>query len=668
MKVSLNWLTDYVDVAAMAADELGELCTRIGLCCDGIEQTDTDVVFDLDVTSNRPDCLGHIGVAREIAAAAGKPLTLPDLSDVPTARPPAGELTSVEVLAPELCPRYTARVLRGVKVAASPLWLIERLEAVGLRAINNVVDVTNYVLMEYGQPLHAFDYDLLDEHRIVVRPGRAGEQIVSIDGTRCVLTEEMLAIADASQPVAVAGIMGGLASEIHERTTNILLESAQLDPLTTRKTARALQLMTESSYRFERGVDPVGVERASLRACQLICRTGGGELAEGVVDAWARPFRAAKVSMRTARCRALLGADVDDAAQAAALERLGLSPRRARGKLTCTIPSWRSDLTREVDLIEEVARLHGYDRIPVRQQVSHRVRPASVQERVRGRLREVLAAAGVDEAVTYSFIDEADAARFGFGAGVRVDAAVRRSTNLLRPTLLPSLLKACRANRDAGSEDVSLYELGAVFPPGSGALPEEYTQLAVVAPRELRELRGTVESLIARLVPGARAEVVAADVPGLVEGAAAEVRLDGEPIGALGAIDGEVLAAYGLEGPLAAATLRLEALLERAGAVPEYRPLPTFPPVTRDLSVVVDEELPWAKLAETVRSADQPQLESVAYVGSYRGRPVPSGKKSVTLSLTYRSPEGTLRGEQVDEMVARVVSALSQTLGARLRE
>ena len=414
MKVSLNWLTDYVDVGAVSAAELAEVFTNIGLCCDAIDQTDSDVVFDLEVTSNRPDCLGHIGVARELAAALDLELKLPDLSALPAEGPAVEELTSVDVQDPDLCPRYTARVIRGVKIGPSPGWMVERLEAMGIRSINNVVDVTNYVLLEYSQPLHAFDQDLLNEGRIIVRRALDGEVLVSIDETTCKLGEDMLVIADAKQAVAVAGIMGGLASQVCPETTNVLLESAQFDPLATRRAARALSLMSESSYRFERGVDPVGVDAASVRACQLILETAGGELAKGVVDVWAEAHEAATVALRPDRCRKLLGVDVDDQAQAEVLSRLGLEPKLARGRITCTIPSHRPDLTREVDLIEEVARLHGYDRIPTHGQVTHKVIGMSAEERARRELRSVLAGAGFDEAVTFSFIDDEEARLFAF--------------------------------------------------------------------------------------------------------------------------------------------------------------------------------------------------------------------------------------------------------------
>jgi len=671
MKISLNWLTDYVDVAGRAVGELGEVLTRIGLCCDGIIETDTDVVFDLDVTSNRPDCLGHIGVARELAAALEIELKLPVLDSLPASAPPASELTDVKVLDPDLCPRYTARVIRGIQVAPSPRWLVERLEAVGLRGVNNVVDATNYVLMEYSQPLHAFDYRLLAENRIVVRRAAEGEEIVSIDGSLCKLTADMLIIADAERPVAVAGIMGGLDSEISEKTTDVLIESARFDPLTTRRTARALSLMSESSFRFERGVDPVGVDLASRRACQIILDIAGGELADGVVDAWAGPFEPAQVTMRTQRCRDLLGVDVDDATQAGILDRLGLSARLADGVVTCTIPSHRPDLTREADLIEEVARLYGYDRIPVRPKVTHRVIGLDPTDRARAGIRDVLSAAGVDEAVTFSFTDDPDAGLWGFAEGVHVDSVSRRTTNLLRPTVLTGLLRACKTNQDVGNESVSLYELSAVFPVGDRAdgLPAEFVELGIVTDRDVQALRGVVEAVVDRVTGGsARLRVTPESVPGLAQGASAVLTLDGKPIGRIGQLAQNVLAHYGLEGPRAAATLNVSMLLSRAGGARAYQVLPKFPSVQRDLSLVVDEAVAWRQIADVIDSVRQRHREAVEYVTTYRGKPIPAGRKSLTVSLTYRSDQGTLRREDVDAMTDEIVQAMANRLGASLRE
>ncbi|MCD4699009.1 MAG: phenylalanine--tRNA ligase subunit beta, partial [Phycisphaerae bacterium] len=649
-----------------------------------IEETDTDIVLDLEVTSNRPDCLGHIGVAREAAAALGLELKLPDLSAVPVGATGVEKLTSVEVLAPDLCPRYTARIIRGVKVGPSPSWMVERLEAVGLRGINNVVDVTNYVLMEYGQPLHAFDQKRLSGGRIIVRRGLPGEQIVSIDETRCTLSEEMLVIADAERSVAVAGIMGGLESEVGDETTDIFLESAQFDPLTVRKAARALSLMSESSYRFERGVDSVAVEAASLRACQLLLQTAGGELACGIIDVCAGPYVPPEVILRTDRCRSLLGVEIDDAAQAEILNRLGLSAELKGGMIVCRIPAWRADLRREIDLIEEVARLHGYDRIPVHHEVTHPVAGAGGSECFRRGVRGILTAAGFDEAITYTFDDDESAALFGFQTGLHVDAAVRRTNNMLRPTLLGSLLRACRTNQDVGNKDVNLYELAAVFPPvvsiverpvvsraerpsESGDLPEEYTALGMVTQLDLPDLRGALEAVISRSAPAASLEVVAGPVAGFSEGQSAEIHLDGRRIGLIGMVADAALDYFGLEKPHAAAMINFDMLMDYAGTERTYRPLPRFPAVERDLSLVVDQAVTWRELAGAIDSTDQPMRESLQYVGTYRGKQIQAGKKSVTVSLTYRSGDGTLRSEQVDEMVGQVVETLVGQLGAELR-
>ncbi len=669
MKITLSWLERYCS-SGLSTRDLAEKLTMSGTEVEDVQEVGNDAVLTLEVTSNRPDCLGHIGVARELAAAMGLELKLPDLAAVPTGAVAAGELTSVAVEAPDLCPRYTARIIRSVKVGPSPAWMVERLEAVGLRSINNIVDVTNYVLLEYSQPLHAFDQSLLAEGRIVVRRARDGEEIVSIDGTRCELTGEMLVITDAAKPVAVAGIMGGLESEVGDATTTILLESAQFDPLATRRAARGLSLMSESSFRFERGVDPVGVDAASLRACQLILQTAGGELASGLVDVWAKPFKPAKVRLRTARCRKLLGLDVDDATQADILARLGLSPKAGRGRITCTIPSHRADLTREVDLIEEVARLHGYEKIPAGGQVTHAVTGLSAEQQARHELREVLASAGFDEAISYSFIDDAEAELVGFDAAVRVDRNVRKTNNLLRPSLLPSLLRVCKANQDAGNEDVSLYELAAVYPPAEqpDALADEHVSLGMVTQRELRLLRGVLEAAVRRVAPGAKLEMVPGSAAALAKGAAAEVRLDGEPAGTMGMVAAAALDYYGLEKPCAAASIRFDMLSARAGAGRTYRPLPRFPAVRRDLSVVVDAATAWGQVAEAIASVAQPAREAVEYVGSYRGRQLPDGSKSVTFTLVYRYDQGTLRREEVDEMVAAVVAALGEKLSGRLRE
>ena len=580
----------------------------------------------------------------------------------------AADLTSVVVEAPDLCPRYTARVIRGVKVGPSPAWMVQRLEAVGLRSINNIVDVTNYVMMEYSQPLHSFDYDKLIENRIVVRRAKGGEQFVSIDQTRCRLDESMLVIADARQAVAVAGIMGGLDTEVTEETINVLIESAQFDPLNIRKTSRKLALMSESNYRFERGIDPVGVEQASLRTCQLILQLAGGKLADGIVDVWANPFVAPVMALRPQRCNALLGIEVPTDKQVEILGRLGLSPRMEDGKIICTIPPYRGDLTREVDLIEEVIRLYGYDKIPTGGQVTHKVTADSPLLKARRQVSAAACAAGFDEVVSVAFIDQPEGKLFNPLPCLCVDPIVRKTNNALRPTLLPSLLRVAKTNQDAGTTDVNLYEIAAVFPPdAAGKIADEHLELALATTRELADLRGALETIIDRLAPAAKLEITPAEAMGFQDSASADVVLDGKKIGVMGTISQKVLDYYGLGHPIAAAAIRFDAIVASAEETRFYQPLPRFPAVNRDLSLVLDESVTWKQLSDAIATVDQPMREAIDYVTTYRGKPVPAGKKSVTVSLTYRSAEGTLRSEQVDDQVAAVVEAMKEKFSAHLR-
>ena len=674
MKISLNWLTDYVDVS-LPTGELAGVFKRIGLPVEETIATDTDVVLDLEVTSNRPDCLGHLGVARELAAATGKQFNPPQIGALP-ASGRTSELTSIEVLAPDLCPRYTARVICGVKVGPSPAWMVERLEAVGMRSINNVVDATNYVLMEYSQPLHSFDYDKLEGRRIVVRRAAGGEVLVSIDRTKCELDETMLVIADARRPVAIAGVMGGLNTEVSESTVNVLIESAQFDPLSIRRTSRKLLLMSDSNYRFERGVDPVAIDEASLRACQLIVASGGGSIAEGLVDVWAKPHTPAEVAMRPARCGALLGIEIPAQRQEQILAALGLAPMRRGERIICTIPPYRADLTREIDLIEEVGRIHGYDNIPVGGQVTHPVVPDTLATRIRRLAGEALAMAGFDEAVTFSFVDAVEAELFGHERHITVDKLTRKTNNVLRPTLLPSLLSACKTNLDAGNDEVCLFEIAACFPAARGAddgkdddkkLPDEYTELALVSTNDLAELRGALETLVEHLAPRASLTVCPRDHPHLAPGRAATVLLDGKAIGSIGQISEPILHHYGLERPIAAAAVRFQPLIDAAQLIRIYEPLPRLPAVRRDLSLIVDEPVTWQQLSEAIARIDQPLRQSLAYVTTYRGKPVPSGRKSVTVALEYRAADRTLRREEVDSQVEEIIAAMRKDFSAELR-
>ncbi len=670
MNVSLNWLTDYVDIS-MPAAQLGELLTRKGMNLESITETSTDLVLELEVTSNRPDLLGHIGVAREIAAATGAQLKLPELNRSPTTAS-AGKIAdfiAVEVADTELCPRYTARVIRGIKVGPSPSWLLERLEAVGLRSINNIVDVTNYVMYEYSQPLHSFDYDKLVDGKIIVRTAKSGEILTAIDETKCTLDESMLVIADPAKPVAIAGIMGGLETEVTGQTVNLLIEAAQFDPLIIRRASRKLGLMSDSNYRFERGVDPVAIEAASMRACELIMELAGGELADGIADVWAKPFKGPKVTLRPARTSKVLGMEVSATRQMDILTRLELNPVATDGEIICTIPPHRADLRREADLIEEVARMEGYDKIPLGSQVSHSITSEGLIEQTRRVVGKALAAAGFDEAITITFVDQADAALFGFDKTVDVDAVSRRTNNALRPTVLPNLLRVAKTNQDLGNSDLHLFEISDVFAPaGQGGLPAEHVELGLLSTGDLRDLLGAIEAAMAEIDPTCKIQAAPAAIAGLADGQSARLTVDGKVVGLIGQIDPKVQDHFSLEKPIAVGAMRFDALLARAGKTRQYQPLAKTPSVQRDLSVIVDEPVTWAELVEVIAEVDQPLRTSIEYVTTYRGKPIAPGRKSVTIALTYHRLDATLRSEEVDEQIGQLIDAFGEKLNAELRK
>jgi len=409
MKISLDWLSNYVDIDK-SPTEVAQILSDLGFPTEGIEKVAGDTVIDIEVSSNRGDCLSHIGVARELAAATGKDLRLPQV-DLPESDEDVAKFVEVAIDAPDLCSRYTARVIIGVKVGPSPDWMAKRLEAVGVRSVNNVVDATNYAMMETGQPPHAFDYDKLAGGKISVRTASAGESLISIDETKCDLTDDMLIIADAKKPVAIAGVMGGLESEINDSTTTILLEDAHFDPVTVRTTSRRLGISSESSFRFERYVDTEMIDWASQRTAQLITQVAGGKVAKGVADVYPAKWQPKKVTMRVSRLNKLLGIELTKDEAVKILTGLGLEPKlKDTDTLECTTPTWRHDVYREADLIEEVARSHGYNKIPVERKISIEVAPVDKHESVASQLRSFLNGCGFYETINVSFLAESQLA------------------------------------------------------------------------------------------------------------------------------------------------------------------------------------------------------------------------------------------------------------------
>lgn len=669
MKISLNWLSDYVETG-LEAEHVAEILSDLGFPCEGIEHLADDVVLDVEVTSNRGDCLSHIGLARELAAATGKELRLPPV-ELEEMDKPASAFCRVEIQAPELCGRYTARIIEGVKVGPSPPWMRRRLEAIGMRSVNNVVDATNYAMMETGQPPHAFDYARLRQGRIVVRNAVPGERIVSIDGTQCELRPEMLVIADAQRPVAVAGVMGGLETEVADATTTILLEDAYFDPVRVRTTSRGLALPSEAAFRFERIVDMERIDWASKRTAQLVVQVAGGRVAQGVVDAYPGRQQRREVGMRLSRLSHLLGIDVSSQEVLRILSALCFEPRLRDDSVMCTVPTWRSDIEREVDLIEEVARVHGYDTIPTQRKIHIEAVAADRRQALAQSVGTFLNGCGFYETVTVAFVDEAFARLFAPTGATRqlgVRDVSRKTTNLLRQTLLGSLLGVLKTNVNAKNLPCRIYEIANTFIAGDegDTLPEEGTKLALVVDGELRQLRGAVEGLVQRLDRQAEVEFVAADLRWARVGA--QVTANGQIIGQAGMFSEEVCDKLDLKDlEPCGAELDFDRLMELKGGPVRVRPIPRFPAVARDLSIVVSEDTPWSDIARAVQRGAPAELEDVQFVDIYRGKGIAAGKKSVTLSLRFRDEDGTLTHEAVDGYQGTLVQRLSQAVGAELR-
>ncbi len=668
MKISLNWLKEYVDVE-LSAEQVAAIVSDLGLPNEGISIVEGDSVIDVEVTSNRGDCLSHIGVARELAAATGKKLRIPKINLAFSDRD-ISEFVDVKIEHKEGCGRYTARAITGVKVGPTPDWMRKRLEAVGLRSVNNVVDATNYAMMEIGQPPHAFDYDKLTGKKIFIRKARAGEEIVSIDQTLCKLAETMLVIADPSGPVAVAGVMGGLATEINDATTTVLLEEAHFDPVCIRSTARRLSLNSEASFRFERQVDIEMIDFASQRCAELIVMVAGGQVAKGVADDYPSKPEPMTVGMRPSRLNKLLGIEVPKDKTMKILSALGLQPEaRTEDLIVCTVPSWRHDIYREADLIEEIARCHGYDKIPVEKRIVIDVAVPEHRQQISTRLRGYLNGAGFYETINVTFVEDPIAQWFEDPAGqpLRVLHESRKLANQLRRSLIPSLMQVLTTNHRAGNRDCRLYELAGTFRPAPGAdLPDERPRIAMVCEGDFRDIRGVVEGIGSLIHLQTPLRFEPTQLPW--SSVSADIFARDKLIGIAGCLSRTVLKAFDLDdSSVAVAELDFSALLELAGRIGRVKPIPRFPSIVRDLSLILDEPIRWTQIVDSVRKKAPAELQDVNFVGIYRGKPIPAGKKSLTLSLQFRDEQGTLQHEIVDGFEKEIVEQCISDLKAELR-
>lgn len=669
MKVSLNWLNDYIETG-LGAEKVVEVLGDLGFPCEGIEHIGDDTILDVEVTSNRGDCLSLLGIARELAAATGIELKMPEVSPDESDKN-VTEFAGVEIAEPKLCPRYTARIIEGVKIGPSPDWLGKRVEAVGLRSVNNVVDATNYAMIETGQPPHAFDYDKITDGKIIVRKAAAGERIVSIDGTICELNPDMLIIADPKGPVAVAGVMGGLDTEVSETTSTILLEDAYFDPVSIRTTSRKLALPSEASYRFERTVDVEMIDWASKRTAQLITQIAGGRVARGVVDVYPERKKHKEVTLRLSRLSKLLGVEIPSEEVIRILSALSFQPQAKEDLIVCSLPSWRSDIEREVDLIEEVARVYGYDKIPTENKISIEVIPVDNRQKMIESIGKYLNGCGFYETINVGFVDSS-AARLFTESDVKghlgVKDVTRKSANLLRQTLIGSLLTVLKTNVNAKNLPCRIFEIADTFVPADkkGVLPIENTKLAMVCDSNFRDLRGVIEGLIKSVDREAQTVLTPADLLWAQTGA--KILVDGKEYGVAGIIGRAVKEKYDFtELSPCAAELDFELLLALQQDAIKVKPIPRFPAIQRDLSIIVDEKIIWADIIDAIKAKAPTELENIQFIGIYRAKGIPSGKKSVTISLRFRDEDGTLTHEMVDRFQTDIVRNLDKCVGAQIR-
>ena len=667
MKISLNWLKDYVDYTG-SIQELEDIFMKAGLPVEETEQVGDDWMLDVEVTSNRNDCLGHIGLAREVAAATGAELKMPEVSFTESNRN-VNDIATVENQAGEDCKRYTARLIENAKIGPSPEWMQKRLETIGVRSINNAVDITNYVMLEIGQPLHAFDFSKVGGRTIIIRHSNE-EEMQMIDHSTHKFDKQSMFICDGNGPVALAGIMGGCESEVSDQTTDILLESAWFNPLSVRRTARKYALGSDSSYRFERNVDIWMTEWASRRAISLIQHLCGGEVAAGIIDCWQKEGEDSKtVTMRISRLNMITGIEFDSQRPIEILSQLGYSPEfDNHDTVTCHIPSWRlNDVTREADLIEEVVRVHGFDQIPTDEKIHIKVKNPDAYQQVRQQVFAALNGVGYYEAVNVSFIDDAQWKMFSSGGTpITVQNNTRRANNTLRPSLLPSLLTVCKTNQDAGNTKCNVFEQAKVFQ-STDSKTKESTMISLLTIEDFRKLRGAIEHAVASV--DKRAELICkpAKVSWAREDAGAELLVGDKVIGYAGLVNDKIKGAFGLENTPAMAEIDFDILLQLAGKVPTCLPIFRFPAIVRDLSLVIDESVTWAEIEAAVTSANIKEMREVNFIDIYRGKGVDKGKKSLTLSITFRKADGTLTHEEAEVFQDCVLKILKDKFSAELR-
>jgi phenylalanyl-tRNA synthetase beta chain len=677
MKVSLKWLKDYVDIA-VSPEKLADLLTMSGQEVEKIERVGNDTVFELEVTPNRPDCLNTIGLAREISAILNKPLKLP-----PASKPKhIKNKCPIEIQDKEGCRRYIGVVIENVNVGESPLWLKERILALGLRPVNNIVDITNFCLMESGQPLHAFDYDKLQRKKIVVRRAKNDEKIVIIDGAEIKCDSSVLVITDGSNPVAIAGIMGGKNTEVTEQTRNILLESAYFDPILIRRAARKLGLSSDSSYRFERGVTHDGVERTSQRACDLILKLAGGKVTKrSDVLAARSPIDKRLLTIGINEINGYLGSSLKIQDCERILKKLGFGVSKAKKEVFRVVPpAFRLDIKLNVDIIEEIGRVIGYNNLPVSlPAITMQNVPGLSRRRIRKTLNDILTSQGLSEMISYTMLDEKSLQKTGLNnvsPVSRIKNPLTSEQALMRPAILPSLFQVVLNNFNQGQKDLKLFEIGKVYEAGherevlgliftgqSSALWRDPQKRTL----DIYDLKGVLETVFQKLGMD-EAAFEDNDSSVFEKGVCAEVKIKGRSLGYIGEISTDVLDQWDIKAKsVLAGIIDLEAVYEQTSLVKSFEPISVYPAVVRDISLAVKSGVSFGQIKAIASRLGGRLLSSIRFNEEYVGEKIQPGYRGMIFSLVYQSSERTLREEEVQHVHNQICQAIVSELEATMR-
>lgn len=683
MRASLNWLKEFVDFS-LTPEELSHALTMAGLEVEGTEELENDILFDIGITPNRPDCLSIKGIAREISAITGLPL-----KDTPTKiENEYGEGPVIEINAPQLCPRYASRVIYGVKIAQTPEWIAKRLESHGIRTTCNIVDITNYVLLELGHPLHAFDLDKLSGGKIIVELPVSTIKFQTLDGEDRTLSKEALLIWDAEKPVAIAGIMGGLTSEVTSNTVNILLESAYFNPVSIRRSSKALNLTTESSYRFERGTDINGITNSLDRAAQLIAELAGGNITK-ITDIYPEPFTTGSIKVKHEKINSVIGIEIDKARVQQLLKSLRIKSKREGAVFIVTPPGFRRDLQSDIDIIEEIVRLYGYDNIPITlPSIKMHPVPDNRKRRVIKTIRSSMVKSGFSEAVNLSFLNPLHLDKLNIASDdkrrniITIKNPLKKEEGILRTTLVPALLGNAVLNINRGEKALSLFEISKVFFSSGQKLPDEVMQMAAVYCKDRSaslwqekhdgffDMKGAVENLMCELKIRNYSFVQekSSTEPYLHPGKSCSIIIDGGRIGSIGALYPTVAQNFDLAGDIIFLEISdLDKLVEAVPQSVRYTPLPKYPYIERDISIVVLKSTTAAALYSIILKTSSDIIESVKLFDIYTGKQISSKKKSLSFSIRYRAVNRTLTDSEVDTLHSKILKRLETEANAELR-